>query len=93
MSKNVISNEAIEDLAKTMARHASSPDADWEEALEHLRTTVSAHFSGIINMRAASLSTRHAPTEALFYAYQLGLLPFGWDWEKLDCLSPSEISI
>jgi hypothetical protein len=56
-----------------------------------IQNSVNAHFAAINEMRFVTLSRRIALTEALFFAYKQGLLPFGWDHESLWCLNPANL--
>ncbi len=89
VQKSVVENDVVEAFARSVHESSDKKNATWEEDLEHMHSTVLSHFNGILRSRAVSLSKRHAPMEALFHAYQQGLLPFGWDWESIVCINPN----
>lgn len=89
--QEVIQNPSVVSLAKQLYTKHQISATEWDERLEQIHTTILGHFAGIFYARAVSLSSRHAPMEALFYAYQQGLMPFGWDWESIICLDPNNL--
>lgn len=86
--KAIIVNDGVERMARLLWQSNLRRKGTADQTIDHLCLTIHNHFATIVYARAASLSTRHAPSEALFHAYRLGLLPFGWDWESLWCLRP-----
>jgi hypothetical protein len=88
----VTENNKVEEVAKALQRTNVHPLLTLDETLDQLWSTIHTHLTGVIYARAVSLSTRHAPTEALFQAYRLGLLPFGWDWESIICLDVGNLA-
>lgn len=66
---------------------------DIDEVIGHVHLTIISQLSAIVDARALTLSRRYVLGEAMFAAYQNGIMPFGWDWdsESLWCLDPATI--
>lgn len=62
-----------------------------EHPLLGIQDNINVHFASICEMRFLTLSRRVALTESLFFAYQQGLLPFGWDYRVVWCLNPAKL--
>jgi len=97
ISREVNQSSAVESLARVFfdvrqtERRKYDDDWLWSKTIDHLCTTITGHLCAIVKARTVTLSTRYAPTEAIFKAYKLGLLPFGWDWDSLWCLDPGPL--
>lgn len=90
IGRHVAESEQVERFAQALfARNTMT--MEWPEYVGHLRIVVTSHLAAVVEARAASVSTRYAPTETLFELYRHGLFPFGWDWDFFWCLDPSRL--
>ncbi|MCA9266333.1 MAG: hypothetical protein KDA60_20880 [Planctomycetales bacterium] len=80
----------VQDVAAILFR-VNTMDMEWEESLDHVCTTIANQLIAVIDSRALTASKRHQPTETIFELLRNGLFPFGWDWDRVWCLSPSEM--
>lgn len=86
----VISSKNVTALGKRLFE-MNSRGMDLEEVTGHLQSTILEELACIVAARMLTLRKIYVPGEAMFRAFQLGLLPFGWNYEEdsLWCLDPN----
>ncbi|REK10796.1 MAG: hypothetical protein DWQ37_15245 [Planctomycetota bacterium] len=90
VSATLHASSGVKRMAKKVAA-IESADINKSEMRDGFLGAIEDHFQTILKCRVLTLSRRYMPTEAIFEAYRVGLMPFGWDWDSLLCLNPASL--
>ncbi|MAT14493.1 MAG: hypothetical protein CMJ46_04400 [Planctomyces sp.] len=91
--KLIWENRNLDRISSHLAQCLPTPLSSSKTTIMHfLHLMIAKHFEGIVAARVLTVSRRVYLLEAVFEAYRLGLLPFGWNHknDSLYCVNPLE---